>query len=538
MRNKINYIVTGLRAFPGLCNPAFLTPLSRLAFIPFALLVLLASCGKSYFNVNNNNPNQVTDLPPRTLMAGTLNQAASIVTTDFPFLGCYQGYWTITQGFGDITDFANYNYSTNFGQNIWTDLYGNLGNITYVEAAAAADNTLVYFGAMSKIIEALHYQMLVDIYNNVPYTQASNKVILYPKYDDAQSIYEDIVKKIDTAITMINTAPLTAVMPDPSNDIMFGGNMLLWKQFGNTLKLRILLHQSEMSGRLSYIQAQIQNIVSEGDGFLQGGQNAWVNPGYSQNNNQQSPFYASFGFTTSGGTAGNYTSFKLNNYALNFYNATNDPRLGYFYSPLGGYGITPYHYVGGPFGTIGLPSPSSASSIGAYIPESGGVPAGPRVGLLKGDTQSCPILTATESLFLQAEAAQRGWITGDPQTLYQQAITESYNYLQVTNAAAAASAYYSQAINNVGWTASTNKLQAIIVQKWAALNGTDLLEVWSDYRRLHYPSDVPLSNSPNVVSQTPPVRLLYPTIEYQTNQANVKATGTINQFTSKIFWMP
>ena len=53
--------------------------------IPVALLVLFTACGKSYFNVNNNNPNQVTDLPPMTLMAGTLNQAASIVTTDFPF---------------------------------------------------------------------------------------------------------------------------------------------------------------------------------------------------------------------------------------------------------------------------------------------------------------------------------------------------------------------------------------------------------------------------------------------------------------------
>ena len=510
----------------------------KISYIPVLLMVLLAACGKNYFNINNNNPNQVTNLPPSTLMAGTLNQAASIVTTDFPFLGCYQGYWTIAQGFSDITDYANYNYSTNFGQNIWTDLYGNLGNINYIEVAAKSDNTLVLFGAMSKIMEALHYQMLVDIYNNVPYTQASNPLNLYPKYDSAQSIYEDIVRKIDTAINMINTAPASAVAPDNTSDILFGGNMVSWKQFANTLKLRILLHQSEMPGRQAYIQAQLATIAGEGDGFLQAGQNAWVNPGYSQNNNQQNPFFAAFGFTSSGGTAANYTSFKAQNYAINFYSNTNDPRIGYFYSPLAGYGSTPYQYVGGPFGTIGLPSPSSASSIGAYIPASGSVPAGPRVGLLQSDGQSCPILTATESLFLQAEAAQRGWINGDPQTLYQSAITESYNYLLVTNAAASANVYYSQPISNVGWTASPNKLQAIIVQKWAALNGTDLLEVWSDYRRLHYPSDIPLSNSPYVVSQTPPVRLLYPTIEFQTNQANVLAVGTIDQFTSKIFWMP
>jgi hypothetical protein len=512
-------------------------------FISIGLLLAgfvgFVSCGKNYFNINNNNPNNVTDLPPKTLMAGILNQAASIVTTDYPFLGCYQGYWTIAQGFSDITDYANYNYSTNFGQNIWTDLYGNLGNINYIEQAAVSDSTLVLFGAMARMMKALHYQLLVDVYNNVPYKQASNALILYPKYDSAQSIYEDIILQIDTAISMINNANAqSAVQPDVTSDIMFGGNMVLWKQFGNTLKLRILLHQSEMSNQQSYIQARLQDIANEGDGFLPAGQNAWVNPGYSQNNNQQNPFFAAFGFTTSGGTASNYISFKANNYAINFYTNTNDVRLGYEYSPLAGYGVTPYQYVGGPFGTIGLPSPSSASSIGAYIPASGNVPAGPRAGLLQSDAQPCPILTATESLFLQAEAAQRGWIGGDPQTLYQQAITASYEYLLVTSADSAAAAYYSQNLVNVGWTASSDKLQAIIVQKWAALNGLDLLEVWSDYRRLHYPSDIPLSNSPNVVSQTPPVRLLYPTIEFQTNLANVQSEGTINQFTSKIFWMP
>ena len=512
----------------------------RFAALAFsAALIVFASCGKNYFNINNNNPNQVSNLPPKTLMAGILNSAASIVTTDYPFLGCYQGYWTIAQGFSDITDYANYNYSTNFGQGIWMDIYANLGNINYIEQAAASDSTLVLYGAMARIMKALHYQLLVDVYNNVPYKEASNALILYPQYDSAQRIYEDIILQIDTAIRMINTANASiAVSPDVTSDILFGGNMLLWKQFGNTLKLRLLLHQSEMPGRSAYIQARLQDIAGEGDGFLPAGQNAWVNPGYSQNNNQQNPFFASFGFTTSGGTAGNYTSFKAQNYAINFYSSTNDVRLGYDYSPLAGYGVTPYQYVGGPFGTIGLPSPSSASSIGAYIPASGNVPAGPQVGLLQNDAQPCPILTATESLFLQAEAAQRGWINGDPQTLYQQAIAASYEYLKVTSADSAAAAYYSQNLVNVGWAASSNKLEAIIVQKWAALNGLDLLEVWSDYRRLHYPSDIPLSNSPNVVSPTPPVRLLYPAVEYQTNLANVQAEGSINQFTSKIFWMP
>jgi len=80
---------------------------------------------------------------------------------------------------------------------------------------------------------------------------------------------------------------------------------------------------------------------------------------------------------------------------------------------------------------------------------------------------------------------------------YGEAIAASYEYLLVTGADSAANAYYS-------------------------LNGSDLLEVGSDY----------------VVLQTPSVRLLYPTIEYQTNLANVQREGTINQVAGKVFRMP
>ncbi|TDW99203.1 SusD/RagB family nutrient-binding outer membrane lipoprotein [Dinghuibacter silviterrae] len=501
------------------------------------VLLLMGSCSKSYLDVNNNNPNQVTTVSPHLLLAGTLNTTASIVTTDFPFLGCYQGYWTIAQGFSDITDYANYNFSTNFGQNIWTDVYGNLGNLAQIEAAAKADTTLVLYGAMAKIIKALNFQILVDVYNNIPYFDASSPLNIYPKYDNADTVYQHLVLTIDTAIAMINGATPGAVQPTGSDDIMFSGNMTSWKQLGNTLKLRMLLHQAGLTAKAAYIQARLADIATEGDGFLAG--NAWVNPGYSQNTNQQNPFFSSFGFNSTGGAASNYTSFKANIYTIAFFNNTNDVRIGYDYAPLTGYtGNPPYLYVGAPFGTIGLPSPSSASSIGAYMPATSSTQAGPRVGLLQSDAQSCPLLTATESLFLQAEAAERGWISSDPQTLYQQAITASYAYLLVNNPDSAAGAYYAQPIQNVGWSASTNKLEAIIVQKWAALNGIDLEEVWSDYRRTGFPSDLPPSNSPNAVSKTPPVRLLYPQIEYQTNAANVNAEGSINQFTSKIFWIP
>jgi hypothetical protein len=83
-----------------------------------------------------------------------------------------------------------------------------------------------------------------------------------------------------------------------------------------------------------------------------------------------------------------------------------------------------------------------------------------------------------------------------------------------------------------------NPIQTIILQKWAALNGIDPVESWSDWRRLGIPADLPVSIYPGTTATHVPFRLLYPTSEYSYNGANVNAQGTINNLTSKIFWMP
>jgi hypothetical protein len=142
-------------------------------------------------------------------------------------------------------------------------------------------------------------------------------------------------------------------------------------------------------------------------------------------------------------------------------------------------------------------------------------------------------MLAAESLFLQAEAVQRGFMAGDAQTLYQNGIVASFTYLGVPNAAAEATGYYGQAINNVSFATSTDKIEAIITQKWISLAGVNGSEAWCEFRRTGFPI-VPLSTRAG--SNPHPVRLLYPLSEYGTNADNVEAEGTISQFTSKIFW--
>jgi hypothetical protein len=101
----------------------------------------------------------------------------------------------------------------------------------------------------------------------------------------------------------------------------------------------------------------------------------------------------------------------------------------------------------------------------------------------------------------------------------------------------AAQTFYSQASDKVNIDVSTNKINTIILQKWDALNAYDPLESYSDWRRLGIPADLPVSVYPGTTATHIPYRLLYASSEYHYNAANTNAQGTINQFTSTIFWM-
>jgi hypothetical protein len=157
-------------------------------------------------------------------------------------------------------------------------------------------------------------------------------------------------------------------------------------------------------------------------------------------------------------------------------------------------------------------------------------------------------MTSAESLFLQAEAVQRGYLTGSAQTLYETGIKESFKQLGLTEANA--TTYYSQtaAVTPViadpiavggqfdtkaispNFTLAANKIQAIITQKWIANNGINGFEAWTEFRRTGYPAGNYISL--NASAQTFPVRIPYP--QNEVNNPNTPVGVTI--FTPKIFW--
>jgi hypothetical protein len=235
------------------------------------------------------------------------------------------------------------------------------------------------------------------------------------------------------------------------------------------------------------------------------------------------PFYETF-YKADGSTQSDgITYYNAGKDAVKFLVDNTDPRIGRFFNPYSG-----TSFAGNTLG-ITDPAPLTAANTSklGFLKDSKG-------HMIGTYNKPAPILTDFESLFIQAEAVERGYITGVGKNLYNSAITQSFIYMGLT--AADATTFLDLQKSAVNYDMATNKITLILLQKWVSLNGIAPVEIWTDFRRSGVPSTLTFSKDPNVANATPPVRLLYPQREISVNNDNVVAVGTINAFTSKIFW--
>lgn len=493
----------------------------------FALLISLALLGSScseFLSVNEVNPNSASKVPAKLLLPAALNNTAQMMNNprNFEFVYLWHGLWCISSGYSQPSNLVQYRLLNSSYQNPFQLSYTIGQNLTEIEKSSTDPKDAGY-KAIAMIMKAYIMGNLVDLWGNVPYSEAfkTEEGILKPKYDDQKAIYEDLIVKLDAAIKLIQGLPADATEIPASADIIYHGDMTKWAKFANTVKLRLLVHQSGMSGRDAYIKSAIATTASVG--YLGAGESALSNPGYSNSAGKMNPFYETFykadGSTQSDGV----TYYNAGKDAVKFYNDNADPRLAKFFNPYSG-----TSFAGNTLG-ITDPAPLTAANTSKL-----GYSSGSKGHMIGTYDKSAPILTDFESLFIQAEAAERGYITGSGKTLYNAAITQSFVYMGLT--AAQATTFLATEKNQVNYDLAPNKINLVLLQKWASLNGIAPVEIWTDFRRSGIPSTLTFSQDPNKANATPPVRLLYPQREISVNNDNVVAVGTINAFTSKIFW--
>ncbi len=482
-------------------------------------LLLFSSC-EEYLDVNidPNNPTEVT--PDLLLPVAQKYSANALKASDgggrrINTLGNMMMYnWSQSDGFAWYPDEFKYNVTSSFYQYIFQNTYSDA--LKQYHILTDLDVEYDNYKAIAMIMKAYHFQLLVDLYGDVPYTEALQRGELStPVYDDAQTIYEDLIVKLSDAISLISSAEENSAIVPGNDDAMFYGDMMMWKQFANSLKLRILVRQMSMSGRDAYIQTQFDAIAAEGSGFINF--DAGINPGYiSGVEGSQNPFFNLYGNDAGGTQTLTSKATCATDYIIEYLTTeTNDPRVDYIYEvPTSG-------HLGVPQGLLDYDTPV----VDAYVPEK---VSNLGTGIIKGGDMTAVIYTLSECYLNQAEAVLNGYLAGDAKTLYESGVQSSFDYL----GAGSAASYLSQAIANVSWDDSPNQLEAVITQKWIGTNSITAEQAWFDYTRTGYPSGLPVS----LLASTPdrPVRIFYPASELTANGDNVPSQP--DAFTAKIFW--
>jgi hypothetical protein len=502
---------------------------------------MMAGCSKSKFDINSN-PDDVTDesVTPSVLLPGALQATSTNIGSEWWFLGWWMGHGARSGSYQTLNEEETYKFTNDFHSSIWNTLYGNANNYQVMINKAVESGAGTY-EAIGRIMKSHNFQILVDIYGNVPYTDAfKGTAVATPKYDKAVDIYNAIFADLDKAIELLNDDAVN----DPAlntdievSDFAFHGDRAMWRKVANTLRLRMLIHLHNGLETTTVapgvdVASQVAKITS--DGFLGAGESLEINPGFTGTKPQ--PYYRFYN-TNELGSGSQRDFLRASDFAIRYYNADGDPRIDRFYgAPSSGHrGIV--------FGTPSSPT----APIGAALSTVRGPGLSP-----DGAASRAWIITGTESLFLQAEARERGVITTGPTAaeLLTAAVTESFVWLGLTATDAADYFDYNAGYPDVDYTAGPLEpgrpgggIYTIMQQKWFALNSIAPYEVWSDFRRTGIVYGVgggfepgpTLSVDPNADNKIP-VRLFYPQNEYNYNSSNVAAEGTINVFTTKIFW--
>ncbi|HBI87402.1 MULTISPECIES: SusD/RagB family nutrient-binding outer membrane lipoprotein [Sphingobacterium] len=536
---------------------------NKIKYLSVAMSTLLvASSCKKALDINDN-PNSPTQSTPELVLPQAMVATALSVPTYNTYGGRLVGYYATSGGVSGWGDMITYDFSTGFMTGLWSTPYNTLTDLQYVVEKAGEGKAL--FVQAAEVMKVYNYANLVDTYNDVPYSDAlKGAASLTPKYDKAADIYVDLAKKLDAAVAFFKSA--TASDDFKTADVIFKGNTTSWAKFANTLKLRLVLRAGS---KATFANKTIDNIgVIESDVIVQ--------PVFTKISGKQNPMWNTWAYGADNAAVGTWgTQFIPTNYIMAFYDGfkiSDSERASLVFAN----GISTNKNQ---LGNVDNPPTGVAPSAWVMRPVSGTI-SGTNyrgLGVIKGPAAGQPLMLAAESQFLAAEAALDGLISGGDEasrTYFRKGIMASYNYLYMnegdapTKSAADAQAYLTkyETDNNDTYlvkfvdyldqsnpnkperkeTGKEQKREAIITQKYIALNFLFGHEAWNEFRRSGYPKNVGLNTTANarttfvsIASRATsedklPTRILYPNTEFSYNAANVPAD--INKYSSKIFW--
>jgi len=465
-----------------------------LAFI--VLIGVSTSCTKNFedFNTDKKNP---TEVPGEYLFANAQKELADQVASTNVNLNVWKlfaQHWTETtytdEANYDIVNrtIADYTFRTYY-RNILADLKEATNVITaeVPEGAVAAierENKL----RIIELVEVYCYNRLVDMFGDIPYGEALDIENISPVYDDAATIYDDLILKATNAIAGLNAAEGSY----GGDDLFFHGDVTMWKKFGNTLivKMGITLADYNDGKAKTAIEGAYAGAFEMGEicelVYL-GGSNS--NPLYQD-------------LVQSG-----RDDFVPANTIVDLMNGLEDPRRPAYFTLHEG------EYIGGEYGYS-----NTFSQYSHIAPE------------IQEPTYPMTLLDYTELAFYLAEAAERGYsVGGSAADHYTSAITSSFDHWGIEGAADYITANPYDAGN---WKESIGT-QAYIAFYVRGFVG------YTEWRRLGFPAmNIPPNPAESAGGEVPR-RFTYPINEQTLNGTNYTSASTAiggDYLRTKLFW--
>jgi len=484
--------------------------LTNYSYIVILMLAasLFTACTDDFEEINAN-PNEPELVPPETIFPYAVREAVDRIhghRTRLERLGLDGGMlWVQYFARNQYTNEGDtYNPDASMRNNNWEGFYNeSLINFQKVidicsdpENPFANDN----FASAAMIMREYVFSIVTDTWGAIPYDQAlkgSTEGNLAPAYTPQEDIYLSMLANLKQAAEMLNESGKSF-----AGDILFEGDVVRWKKFANSLRLRLANRMAaQKPAEASAIFREIIGNPDQYPVFTSNEDYAVLFHETLLNNNNNNAWHD---IMVIGGREDWSISDMLISQMTDGEGNATDPRLTVYAEPAFT-GEFEGQFTGAP---NGLPEALASAFINTasrpgsfFLQEKGPV----------------FIMTYSEMLFVLAEATMDGDYTGglSAEEYFQQAIEASFAQYDLEMPAD-----YMDRLE-------LNK-ETLMTEKWKALFSQGI-EAWTEYRRTGFP--VLMEANTNAIFENQgkvPTRLRYPESEYSLNGANVEAGAVLN----------
>lgn len=468
--------------------------------------------------------------------------------------------------------------------NEWNNTYSTLTNIESLILAASQSEDQMYVG-VAQILKAYLMSSAVDLWGDIPYSEA-NKLeegLVSASFDDQKEIYSNLLDLLDKGKMNLNSNEGIKI---GGEDLFYGGNLIQWERFANTLKLK-LFNQIKTTSLFS--QTDFDALVNENNFFKSSDDDFQFvhTSNQSPTDERNRLFLVAYGSTQFGAYQSPWFYEILQGWNPNIFSGVKDPRIPYYFvnqlkagelpvdqgdtetgNPKADYWDSNTGFFSIRFGSVGPNRDHAVDNSGTFpgIFPAGGLyddNSGPSIDITSG-TGVAPhrILTYDEFLYIQAELIHSGYISGSAKEKLEEAMiasfakvdevvakSESSQTIPVLTGSDEVLEYVTAVLNNFTEASNEKQFEIIMTQKWVSTFG-DSMDQYSDYRRTGYPvlanpsgpspeyqldngDDYPLDDGLTVQNNEYQRSLFWPQNELNLNQ---NAPAQKSPATYSIFW--